>query len=430
MSTKVIILTLIVLAIIVVVYKLKNQKQTDVILPADSINVSELAKQLENDLEVEDVAIEDVSVEELESTTEAIIADLATEAEESLPESLNPSVTDLSISESDKAELESLLSGDSLILGAMRSLGLRSLGLTLSPIEKSLLPPKEITDLVQPPPLPAPESVTQLISSPIPEEDDLQHVQQQPLMPKPQVEPPTTESTPVQQVELEKIKETVVTEEAKKINTQEHFINTQVKNVNETIKAIRKEGEEEIKLIRKESEQNPELKIANDARIQQIKEEVEIRQLDLSEKSEELKALAKEKKTLANDVLNKKVTPKRVKKIKFPRKSKKGRVNSVKTKLESGGSSLKLNIPSDLNPEESDEINIEISKESEETLAKYEIIKSKIIRDGSMGNVSKEEKQIIKSAGVAFKDIKAKYIKGRTEKIRGRKNKIKALKSN
>ena len=159
--SKVILLTIVVLAVIIVVYHMKNKKQ-NVIIPAESINVTELTKQLENDLDVDVIAIENVSEEELESTTEAIISDLDKEAEESLPESLNPSVSDLAISENDKAELESLLSGDSVLLGAMKSLGL-----TLSPIEKQKLPPaEEMINLVTPKEAVKPVDVKQLITTP------------------------------------------------------------------------------------------------------------------------------------------------------------------------------------------------------------------------------------------------------------------------
>ena len=407
--SKFVIIALIVLVVIIVAYKMKTKQPGYAVIPVDKLDVEQLAKQFENDLEVENISIENVSEVELESTTDAIIADLATEAEESLPESLNPNVSDLAIPENDKLQLETLLSGDSLVLGVMRSLGIarplrlgraRPLGLTPSPLEnaENLPPPPSILETAQNLAPPPPVDVKELISSPIAESE----IQEKPTNIVAELQPETQE----QQKVLENLKEKVIVEEVEKINQQEQFINSQVKNV---------QGE----LNKLEAEEGKELKSL----------EQEQRKIQLAEKLDGLKALSEEKKQLSKDVSSHKITTKRVKKLKLPRKSKKGRVKHAEKKLASGGSSFTLNVPSDLNPEEFDEIDISISKESSEILEKYEIIKSKIVRDKSLANISDEEKAIIKSAGREFKKIKSDYVNKRTEKVRSRKNKIKARKT-
>ena len=435
--SKFVILALIVLVIIIVAYKMKTKQPGHAVIPVDKLDVEKLAKQFENDLQVENISIENVSETELESTTDAIIADLATEAEESLPESLNPNVSDLAIPENDKLQLETLLSGDSLVLGVMRSLGIarplrisraRPLGLTPSPLEnaQNLPPPPSILETAQNLVPPPPVDVTELIRTPVAEtETEIQ--EEKPTISNVAELPPKPETQEQQKV-LENLKEKVIVEEVEKINQQEQFINSQVKNVEGELNKLQAEEGKELRSLEQDLQNNPVQKEQLVQRTQQVKEEAEERKIQLTEKLDGLKALSEEKKKLSNDVSSHKITTKRVKKLKLPRKSKKGRVRHAEKKLASGGSSFTLNVPSDLNPEEFDEIDISISKESSEILEKYEIIKSKIVRDKSLANISDEEKTIIKSAGREFKKIKSDYVNKRTEKVRSRKNKIKARK--
>jgi len=130
--------------------------------------------------------------------------------------------------------------------------------------------------------------------------------------------------------------------------------------------------------------------------------------MDLKKKSEKLVKLSNDRKERSSN--QSKLTDK-LENVKHPRKSKKGKVKSLKIPNDDGSVSFKLGVPSDLNPEELDEIEIEISEEVSETLEQFEDIKE---------NISEEDKEVIKSAGKEFKKIKKSYIGKRSEKIRKR----------
>ena len=119
---------------------------------------------------------------------------------------------------------------------------------------------------------------------------------------------------------------------------------------------------------------------------------------------------------------------KRAKKSGKVRVSKKGRT-PVTSKKTLKGRSFSLSVPSDLDVEQTDEISIDVSDESNAILEKYAEVKAKIQQDKSLKNVSDSDKEVIKSAGREFKTIKKSYIDKRTEKIKKRRDVLKSKKS-
>ena len=119
---------------------------------------------------------------------------------------------------------------------------------------------------------------------------------------------------------------------------------------------------------------------------------------------------------------------KRSKKPGKVRTSKKGRT-SVTSKKTLKGRSFSLSVPSDLDVDQTDAIDIDVSDESNAVLEKYAEVKAKIQQDKSLKNVSESDKEVIKSAGREFKTIKKSYIEKRTEKIKKRRDDLKAKKS-
>ena len=349
-----------IVSIVVIILFIQFRKQKIVKIPVDKLNVESLAIALDDDLKAE------VSIDTEKAIAEAIISDLETEAVEALPETLTPSIENIELSEEDSEELESLLSGDLVSLGRM---------LGMSSVKKR-----------------------------------------------------TGEKTNEEKKEesLEVIKKKIVKDETNKLNEQVQFLDAQIENVEKERSENKKKVSKKIKDIesvelKKAKEEQDLVKIEDiKDRIERLKKNVESEDMDLKKKSEKLVKLSNDRKEKSSD--QNELTDK-LKNAKHPRKSKKGKVKSRKIPNDDGSVSFKLGVPSDLNPEEVDEIDIEISEEVSETLEQFEEIKERIIKDKSLDNISEEDKKVIKSAGKEFKKIKKSYIEKRSEKIRKRTDK-------
>ena len=349
-----------IVSIVVIILFIQLRKQKIVKIPVDKLNVESLSKALDDDLKAE------VSIDTEKAIAEAIISDLETEATEALPETLTPSIENIELSEEDSEELESLLSGDLVSLGRM--LGMSSVKNRKS--EKTNEDKKEKS--------------------------------------------------------LEVIKKNIIKDETNKLIEQAQFLDAQIENIEKERSEKKQKVSKKIKdiesveLKKAKEEQNP-VKIEDlKERIERLKKNVEVEDMDLKKKSEKLVKLSNDKKEESSD---KSKLADKVKNVKHPRKSKKGKVKSQKIPKSDGSVSFKLEVPSDINPEEVDEIEIEISEETSKTLEKFEDIKKRIIKDKSLDNVSDDDKDVIKSAGKEFKKIKKSYVGKRTEKIRKRSSK-------
>jgi len=391
MSKSIVLIALVSVVIIIVLFKIKNNNKI-VKIPVDNLDVESLAKILDEELNSPNDVID--------SSADAIINELDVEASEALPSELTPTIPNLELSEKDSIELQSLLSGESSIV----SLGLSLLGMAPSP-------PTGVKELIENPP------VDQMGGEIQDKPDTQQHDE-----------------------DLNKIKEEIVKDETKILNEQIKFLNTQIKNIREEIKIRQSKAsqeENELKIVHQEElDQVQGDSSSTEIDIQRVKNEheqeliehrerMEHENAELKLKAEQLNSLSTERSELSNGAKNNKSLDKKLKNAKHPRKSKKGAVKTSKKTNEDGGISFSLEVPSDLSPDETDQIDIEISKETGEILEQYNEIKTKIVLEQSLRNVSEEEKKIIKSAGNEFKKIKSEYVSKRTEKIRKRKDGIK-----
>lgn len=391
MSKSIVLIALVSVVIIIVLFKIKNNNKI-VKIPVDNIDVESLAKILDEELNSPNDVID--------SSADAIINELDVEASEALPSELTPTIPNLELSEKDSIELQSLLSGESSII----SLGLSLLGMAPTP-------PTGVKELIENPPI-----------------DQMgDEIQDKP-------------DTQKHDEDLNKIKEEIVKDETKILNEQIKFLNTQIKNIRDEIKIRQSktsQEETELKIVHQEElDQVQGDSSSTEIDIQRVKNEheqeliehrerVKHEDAELKLKAEQLNALSTERSELSNGAKNNKSLDKKLKNAKHPRKSKKGAVKTSKKTNEDGGISFSLEVPSDLSPDETDQIDIEISKETGEILEQYNEIKTKIVLEQSLRNVSDEEKKIIKSAGNEFKKIKSEYVSKRTEKIRKRKDGIK-----
>jgi len=385
--SKLIVISVLISIIIVAVF-LKMKKQKTVRIPGDLIDVDSIEKILSDELKTG--AVQDAVID---SAATAIINELEQEATEALPESLSPSVPESVLSEGDSAELKALLEGESLVLGIRRVLGM--------PIG------------------PSPTTITTLVENPKPEEEE-----------KTELKPISPENTEKSESDLNSLKDTIIQAEKETLIKQAEFLDVQVESIeNEIEERTVNSVKEKSELERVQMEELEEVKRTSselDVKRVEIRQEKEKMDLEnkiekdveeLARKSDQLASISDTKKEEAKDDKNLKD---KAEKVKHPRKSKKGSVKTSKTTLENGGVSFVLDVPSDINPEESDQIEIVISKETSEIIEKYNEIKAKIVLDKSMENVSDEEKKIIKSAGKEFKKINKAYVSKRTEKIRKR----------
>ena len=355
-----------IVSIVVIIIFIQLRKKKVVKIPADKLNVESLSKALDDDLKAE------ISVETEKIIAEAIIDDLENEATEALPETLTPSIGNIELSEEDSEELESLLSDEFVSLGGF-------LGMAIPSVKKRV---KNSESAIEK------------------EEKNEER----------------------REASLEVIKKNIVKDETKKLNEQVEFLDVQIENVEKERSEKKKEVAKKIKEI-----ESVELKKAKDVqvkgikdKIERLKNNVEIEDIDLKKKSEKLVKLSDDKKAESSD---KSKLLDKVKNIKHPRKSKKGKVKSQKIPKSDGSVSFKLEVPSDINPEEVDEIEIEISEEASKTLEKFKEIKSRITTDRSLDNVSEDDKDVIRSAGKEFNKIKKSYVGKRAEKIRKRVSK-------
>lgn len=111
-------------------------------------------------------------------------------------------------------------------------------------------------------------------------------------------------------------------------------------------------------------------------------------------------------------------TKKRTPKARHPRKPK--NKNSVKTTSEplpNGSVEFTLEVPSDLTPGQTDSVDISVSKEENNSIREYRKVVEKIERDGTLKNVTREEKSVVAEAGRVFENVKQKYVKKRGEKV-------------
>ena len=407
MSKKIVLIATLVSVVLIVMYMKMRKTTTKVIIPADELDVDNLAIILDQDLIN--------TTEALESSVTAIINDLETEASEALPSELTPTIS-AELSEKDSLELQSLLSAESSLLG-FKLLG------------NPLLPKPETVKNLITNPLPVPIQLEENISEPnqlkeIPLLNAPKELNEIPLFNEPNDEQ--------RESDIENIKNEIVKEEVKKIDQQVEFLNTQLQNVEKEriTRQIKAEDEE------KELKQKHTLELQNtidsafstqtdiqrvknrqEKELSEKKEKTEHEDENLEKKSDKLSSLVVKKTKLSKITL----AGGKIGNIKHPRRSKKGAVKTLKKVKEDGGVSFNLKVPSDLDPEEVDEIEIDISKETSEILEKYNQVKSKIMLDKSLNNVSEEEKAIIKSAGKEFAKIKKDYVSKRTDKIKKRK---------
>ena len=107
-----------------------------------------------------------------------------------------------------------------------------------------------------------------------------------------------------------------------------------------------------------------------------------------------------------------------------PRSSKEDRVIVTRKSNPNGSSFIKLSVPSDMSPGQSDTVSIFLSKEVGDLLAQYHIIHKDIAEDGSLEDVSADDKKVLASAGTEFKRIREQYVKQRTEKVLERREQL------
>ena len=359
-----------IVSIVVIILFIQLRKQKIVKIPVDKLNVESLSKALDDDLKAE------ISVETEKIIAEAIIDDLENEATEALPETLTPSIGNIELSEEDSEELESLLSDEFVSLGGF-------LGMAIPSVKKLVKNSETVIEKEQ-------------------------------------------KNEERKKSSLEVIKKNIIKDETEKLNEQVKFLDVQIENVEKERSEKKKKVAKKIKEIestelKKAKEEQKPVQVEDiKEKIERLKKNAEIEDIDLKKKSGKLVELSADKKAESSD---KSKLVDKVKNVKHPRKSKKGKVKSQKISKSDGSVSFKLEVPSDINPEEVDEIEIEISEEASKTLEKFEEIKARITKDKSLDNVSDNEKDVIKSAGKEFKKIKKSYVGKRTEKIRKRSSK-------
>lgn len=103
------------------------------------------------------------------------------------------------------------------------------------------------------------------------------------------------------------------------------------------------------------------------------------------------------------------------------RKNKTGLVKATITEKD-GAIAVRLIVPSDLSPGEEDVIPLFVSSEGRKAIDDYATIHKKIRSDGSLDNLTVEEKDTISSAGLEFNKIKGDYVRQRKTKIQSRGN--------
>lgn len=113
-----------------------------------------------------------------------------------------------------------------------------------------------------------------------------------------------------------------------------------------------------------------------------------------------------------------------------PRASKEDRVTVSRKNNQNGSSFIKMSVPCDMSPGESDTVSIFLSKEVGELLAQYHDIHKKIGEDGSLEDVSADDKKVLASAGAEFKRIRDKYVQQRKEKVLARREQLTAEMTN
>jgi len=193
MSKKIVLLATLVSVVLIVMYMKMRKTTTKVIIPADELDVDNLAIILDQDLIN--------TTEALESSVTAIINDLETEASEALPSELTPTIS-AELSEKDSLELQSLLSAESSLLG-FKLLG------------NPLLPKPETVKNLITNPLPVPIQLEENISEPnqlkeIPLLNAPKELNEIPLFNEPNDEQ--------RESDIENIKNEIVKEEVKKID--------------------------------------------------------------------------------------------------------------------------------------------------------------------------------------------------------------------
>lgn len=151
-------------------------------------------------------------------------------------------------------------------------------------------------------------------------------------------------------------------------------------------------------------------------------QEIEVEQVDL-EGSIHTDVLEQEKREVEEDkeIVRDTTTDDVVQETVHPRASKEDRVVVSRKSNPNGSSFIKMSVPSDLSPGESDEISVFLKKEVVDLLAQYHRIHKKIGEEGSLDDVSAEDKSVLASAGAEFKLIREQYVTQRRQKVMARR---------
>ena len=195
------------------------------------------------------------------------------------------------------------------------------------------------------------------------------------------------------------------------------------KSASAKIKQERKVGEEKMQVAVSEVEQDKQDLIEKQEKIQEIEaEKVDLEGTIVTDGLEQQKREVEEDKELVDDTTTDDIAEETD--ATHPRASKEDRVVVSRKTNPNGSSFIKLSVPSDLSPGESDEISVFLKKEVVDLLAQYHQIHKKIEEEGSLEDVSAKDKAVLASAGAEFKLIREQYVQQRREKVLARREKL------
>lgn len=154
--------------------------------------------------------------------------------------------------------------------------------------------------------------------------------------------------------------------------------------------------------------------------VQQLEQEkVDLEGEIVVESLEQEKREAEEDRDIAEDMGEKAMDA-----AEHPRTSKKDRVRVKRTKKANGSSFVKIDVPSDLSPGAYDTVSMFVSKEVSGLLARYRRVHAKISADGSLRNLSPDDKRALALAGAEFKKIREQYVEQRTGGVVARREQL------
>lgn len=197
-----------------------------------------------------------------------------------------------------------------------------------------------------------------------------------------------------------------------------------LKSAKNKIRSLRRTEQEKLESAVETVEQEKQDLIEMKEKIQ----EIEVEKVDL-EGAIQTDVLEQEKRNVEEDkeIVDDTTTDDLVEELNVhPRASKEDTVTISRKNNPNGSSFIKMSVPSDLSPGESDTVAIFLSKEVGELLAQYHQIHKKIGGVGSLSGVSADDKKVLALAGAEFKRIREQYVQQRKEKVLARRERLAA----